>query len=517
MFLKNRKILPLICCMLAALCLSAGAVLSNSGNGGNNVYETMVSSEVEETKAAIAGMELPEVIAVEEEEAAIVPETGGESDSTAFFGRLLFAGGIVLATLFIFFMRQNVPFLGPEIEGVLLFLSLFMIRQSFHMSVAGYVGYLWLMYYLLLVCARGLWSWLRSRFQLNWSAANRLGMLVAGTSKKQSRYLYFQIVFSVLWLVIMVIFLSQARLDICFGLLSAGCLFGTVLSGLCFMRRARDMDHLVLQMAEFHDGNEVSVRDGAFAREEEMLIDLNRQRDEAVQKAIVSERFRVDLIANVSHDLRTPLTAIMGYGELLQEETLSPKGEKQLAELNRKAGYMRDLVESLFELTKVSSGAAKSRMAEIDLIRLLEQTLGLFDDQLKGKNLQVRRHYEMDSLPVVTDGARMHQVFANLVGNAIKYTLPGTRIHLEVRDGGQAYVIRMMNVASYEMDFNPEEITERFVRGDKARTTKGSGLGLAIARTYTESVGGSFKVEIDGEQFSAIVALPKDVEKKDSQ
>lgn len=103
----------------------------------------------------------------------------------------------------------------------------------------------------------------------------------------------------------------------------------------------------------------------------------------------------------------------------------------------------------------------------------------------------------------------MHQVFANLLGNAIKYALTGTRIHLEVKEKGDAWYIRMVNTASYEMDFAPEEIMQRFARGDKARSTRGSGLGLAIAQTYTQSVGGSFTVAVDGDQFSAIVRLPK--------
>ena len=103
----------------------------------------------------------------------------------------------------------------------------------------------------------------------------------------------------------------------------------------------------------------------------------------------------------------------------------------------------------------------------------------------------------------------MHQVFANLLGNAIKYALAGTRIYLDIKETENRYLVRMMNTASYEMDFKPDEIMQRFARGDKARSTKGSGLGLAIAQTYTESVGGSFRVSVDGDQFSAIVELPK--------
>ena len=194
---------------------------------------------------------------------------------------------------------------------------------------------------------------------------------------------------------------------------------------------------------------------------------------------------------------------------LLQKETLSPEGEEQLRLLHQKAGYMSELVESLFELTKVSSGVIEAKKEKIDLIRLLEQTTGLFDDQLTNAGLSVRRSYVSDSIPVVTDGARMHQVFANLLGNAIKYALTGTRIYLEVKETECSCLIRMMNTASYEMDFKPDEIMQRFARGDKARSTKGSGLGLAIAQTYTESVGGKFHVAVDGDQFSAIVELPK--------
>ena len=146
-------------------------------------------------------------------------------------------------------------------------------------------------------------------------------------------------------------------------------------------------------------------------------------------------------------------------------------------------------------------------MGKIDLIRLLEQTLGLLDDRIEEENLQVRRHYQAPSLELVTDGNRMHQVFVNLIENAIKYALPGSRIHLYVSKQERT-VVRLMNTASYEMDFTAQEIVERFARGDKARSSQGSGIGLAIAQTYTASVGGTFRVEIDGDQFSAIVELP---------
>ena len=271
----------------------------------------------------------------------------------------------------------------------------------------------------------------------------------------------------------------------------------------------RDLHHFQKQLAHYQKGEGIQVGNGAFSQTEAQLVEIQAQHEEAIRTAVTSERFKVELIANVSHDLRTPLTSILGYSELLQKENLSPEGQAQLSHLQQKAGYMSDLVESLFELTKVSSGVVECKQDQIDLIRLLEQTIGIFDDQLAHAGLIVRRSYCSDAILLITDGARMHQVFANLLGNAIKYALTGTRIYLEVKEEEHHYLVRMTNTASYEMDFQPEEILQRFARGDKARSTQGSGLGLAIAQTYTESVGGAFHIAVDGDQFNAIVQLPK--------
>ena len=249
--------------------------------------------------------------------------------------------------------------------------------------------------------------------------------------------------------------------------------------------------------------------EGPFAETEEKLKAVQSAHTEAIRQAVTGERFKVELISNVSHDLRTPLTAILGYGELLEQQPMSEEGKLQLSRLNQKAGYMRDLVDSLFELTKVSSGVLEPKREAIDLIRLMEQTIGLFDDQLTAAGLRVKRQYAMKEAALNTDGSMLHQVFANLLGNAIKYALKGSRIYLEAAETDSGYRVRMVNTASYEMDFTAEEIVQRFARGDKARSTQGSGIGLAIAQTYTEAVGGAFRIAIDGDQFSAIVTLPK--------
>ena len=231
--------------------------------------------------------------------------------------------------------------------------------------------------------------------------------------------------------------------------------------------------------------------------------------EEAVARAKTSERYRIDLVTNVSHDLRTPLTSIIGYGELLNRENLSQQGREDLARLNKKADYLRGMVDAVFELSKVSSGVLKCRSEELDLIRLLEQTIGYYDEEISAAQLQIRRHYQTETAPVVSDGIFLNQIFANLLTNAVKYAMKGTRVHIHVEKDSGNFTVRITNVASYEMKFDEKEILERFTRADEARNTEGSGLGLAIARTYAEALGGSFEVRTDGDQFSAITVIPE--------
>ena len=286
-------------------------------------------------------------------------------------------------------------------------------------------------------------------------------------------------------------------------------------AGITQLAYGRDIRHFSEQLIRFENGEAVEAGRGLYGAQEEKLRTIQEEHAKAIRDAVTSERFKVELISNVSHDLRTPLTSILGYSELLQDEVHSEKGKEQLRQLNRKAEYMKDLVDAIFELTRISSGTSAPALEELDLVSLLEQTIGLFQEELDQAGLTIKRHYAADKMLVWTDGARMHQVFANLLENASKYALPGSRIYVYAEETPAHIRIRMVNTASYEMDFSPEEIVQRFVRGDKTRTTKGSGLGLAIATTYSASVGGSFEVQIDGDQFNAIVCLPRTVSAAD--
>ncbi len=438
-----------------------------------------------------------------------------EPRADRLMGTVLSFAAAALAVVGIFLLRQKKPLCGPDgIFAVFAFyatgsyllerMGLLQWSPDFR-STAATVSQT-ITAWILLIGARELFGWLRAGCSLSWCMARR----ISGRFAKPQISLLLLVGWIVMllgiffWLIMAHMYSLTDFLPSFYGYLVAA-LFGLI----CLWKYGADLNHFQKQLDCFQQGQAITVGNGTFAKTEAQLLDVQARHEEAVRTAVTSERFKVELISNVSHDLRTPLTSILGYSELLQKESLSPDGQEQLRRLHQKAGYMSDLVESLFELTKVSSGVVESQKEEIDLIRLLEQTLGLFDDQLVCAGLTVKRSYYADTVPTVTDGARMHQVFANLLGNAIKYALPGTRIYLEVKETEKSHLVRMVNTASYEMDFKPDEILQRFARGDKARSTKGSGLGLAIAQTYTESAGGAFRVVVDGDQFSAIVELPK--------
>lgn len=505
MSLKRRN--GIACCLLllAAICWTFGYRMVQSGSGESGI----VAASYSPTEATTYPTSIPATLPTEyiPNETTPADETVEETNGgNKFLGFLLCFVSAASAGIAVIGFWQTAPILGPDGVSMLAAIECtaydtlqnveYILCTSTFLTLTTYANIL--TGFTVLFALRELWGWIRAKFSLSWCLAYRIAKR---SPKPQLSLLVFVgwigIGYHLIWF--------GRRNEISFWSLIAA----TVFCFLCLWKYGADLEHFKQQLNSFQRGLPITVGDGAFAQTEAQLLDVQTQHEEAVRTAVTSERFKVELISNVSHDLRTPLTAILGYSELLQKEALSPEGQEQLSRLHQKAGYMNDLVESLFELTKVSSGVIEAKKEKIDLIRLLEQTTGLFDDQLTNAGLSVRRSYASDSIPVVTDGARMHQVFANLLGNAIKYALTGTRIYLEVQETECSYLIRMMNTASYEMDFKPDEIMQRFARGDKARSTKGSGLGLAIAQTYTESVGGKFHVAVDGDQFSAIVELPK--------
>ena len=223
----------------------------------------------------------------------------------------------------------------------------------------------------------------------------------------------------------------------------------------------------------------------------------------AVEEKIRSERMKVELITNVSHDLKTPLTSIISYADLLsKEEGLPDHVMDYIKILVQKSDRLKTLIQDIFELSKATSGDLKVEKERIDLGKLIRQTLADLDERISQSGLLFKIDIPDEPVYIISDGKKLYRVFLNLIGNALKYSLEGSRVYitLEVKDGKKAMAV-IKNIANYEMDFKEEEVLERFVRGDKSRTTEGSGLGLAIARSFVQACGGSMNIKVDGDLF----------------
>lgn len=227
----------------------------------------------------------------------------------------------------------------------------------------------------------------------------------------------------------------------------------------------------------------------------------------SVDKQVKAERMKIDLVTNVSHDLKTPLTSIISYIDLLAQEDLDPASKDLVNVIQQKAERLKIMVSDVFDLAKATSRTDVT-LEDIDEVILVGQVLGDMEDKISAHGKEIRTDIQAKDAPIKADGKKLYRVLQNLIDNALKYSLEGTRIWLTLRKESGYAVLTVRNTASYEMKFSADEITERFVRGDEARTSEGSGLGLSIARSFTEACGGEFRVSIEGDVFSAEVKMP---------
>lgn len=248
---------------------------------------------------------------------------------------------------------------------------------------------------------------------------------------------------------------------------------------------------------------------GVFAAMAEDINSLGDGMQAALQNEIRAERMKSELITNVSHDLKTPLTSILNYSDLLCQEHLTPEEANDYAKIiHQKSMRLKNLTSDLFDISKVQSGAEQMQCERIDTCTLVRQALGEQDKAIAESRLTLKVNIPDHEVPIWADGKKMSRVMENLIGNCIKYAMSGTRVFVTVSEQEREAVIELKNIANYEMDFDASEITERFVRGDAARTTEGSGLGLAIAKSYVEACGGALAVEVDGDLFKVRITFP---------
>lgn len=281
------------------------------------------------------------------------------------------------------------------------------------------------------------------------------------------------------------------------------------LVGVIFL--VKDTNRLIRGVEEIVKGNlDYKVKtDEKFGIYKELTNNINHIGDglkTAVETSIKDERMKTELITNVSHDLKTPLTSIINYIELLKKEEMASDDAKHYIEvLDGKAQRLKQLTEDLVEAAKATSGNIELTMMTIDFNELMGQAIGEFEEKFAKKELEVVAHYPEEPVKIMADGRRLYRVLENVLQNVCKYAMPKTRVYIDLLKNQDKAVFTVKNVSDAPLNISPEELMERFTRGDESRTTEGSGLGLSIAKDLTSLQGGSFNIVLDGDLFKVVI------------
>ena len=249
---------------------------------------------------------------------------------------------------------------------------------------------------------------------------------------------------------------------------------------------------------------------GVFQPIGESLEKVQQGFEKAVVEEAKSQSMKTELITNVSHDLKTPLTAIITYVDLLKkEDTTEDERKVYIDTLDKKSQRLKVLIEDLFEVSKAQSGNVQMNFMDVDIVSLLKQVKSEMEDRLEASDLTFRWNLPEEKVMLSLDGQRTYRVFENLISNALKYSMPYSRVYVDVEHEKDVVKVIFRNTSAQELDFDPERLTERFVRGDASRKSEGSGLGLAIAKSFVELQNGKFKIEVDGDLFKVILTWNK--------
>lgn len=303
------------------------------------------------------------------------------------------------------------------------------------------------------------------------------------------------------------LFLINGELDNCiiFWLLEKLVLIPIVLITALILRRIEDGGKK-LASGDMNSKIDTTYMFWDFKKHAENLNSVGDGLALAVEEQMKSERFKTELITNVSHDIKTPLTSIINYVDLLKKE--DPEGEKvkeYLEVLDRQSVRLKKLIEDLVEASKASSGSLAVNLAPCEIGIVLTQAVGEYQEKLRSLGLELIVKQTDRPIKILADGRHLWRVFDNLLNNICKHALPGSRVYLTLEQINNEAVISFKNVSKYELDIKAEELMERFVRGDKSRNTEGSGLGLSIAKSLTELQKGKFELVTDGDLFKAVL------------
>jgi len=278
-------------------------------------------------------------------------------------------------------------------------------------------------------------------------------------------------------------------------------------------RRSVDLDEVKKGVSEVRNGN-VAYKIPELRCEDMKALaaninDIAMGLDESVSAKVKAERMKTELITNVSHDIKTPITSIINYTELLSKvDGLPEEAKDYVAVIAKKSDRLKNLTQDLFDISKVQSGNDEVVLEKLDVALLIGQALAEHDNEIQSSGLQFCVDTPKE-LFISADGRKMSRVMSNLIGNILKYTMQNTRVFISAADKAGVIEIVLKNISAYPLNFSAEEITGRFVRGDESRTAEGNGLGLAIVKSYTEICNGTFDVVLDGDMFKAILKFRK--------
>lgn len=277
--------------------------------------------------------------------------------------------------------------------------------------------------------------------------------------------------------------------------------------------------HILLQSAnhlskgEFND--KINQDLGLFNSLKDELNCINDGFKDAVSKEVASQKMKTELISNVSHDLKTPLTSIIFYIDLLKQGHLTLEQQNEYIDvLDRNTKRLKTLIEDLFEVSKVNSGNIQLNPINLDIHALIQQVLFEYQEQFEQHHLNIKNDVENKKIICYLDSEKTYRVLENLCQNICKYALEHTRVYLQVKETNQQVIIVFKNISAHEIN-NPEDLTERFVQGDASRKSEGSGLGLAICKSFVEVQEGTFEVDVDGDLFKTTITFPKKIDMHD--
>ena len=276
----------------------------------------------------------------------------------------------------------------------------------------------------------------------------------------------------------------------------------------------KDIDKLADGVKEITKGNldskvEINEKMSVFGELADGINHIGDGLKSAVETSLKDERMKTELITNVSHDLKTPLTSIINYVDLLKKQDMPNEEAKHYVEvLDGKAQRLKQLTEDLVEAAKATSGNIELEMMPITFDELMKQALGEFEDKYEKKNLTIIASYPKEPAVVLADGRRLFRIIENVLQNIYKYAMEGTRVYADLSKDEDKVTFTLKNVSAAPLNISAEELMERFTRGDSSRTTEGSGLGLSIAKDLTRLQNGEFEIQLDGDLFKVIISFP---------